>query len=806
MLTLVKSLTIEGYTVYHDDENDIAALGGRMDALLAHDAAVAEAERAAMDGGTSAPPPPPHLTGDPPAARHFYVLPDLPSIANDAQGKPIFSLIVYRRDATRLDPDKFPRDGEAGGGILTFTTELSIPADKFNRIKSRLRTMVYGDTTDPTQDVELTYVDFIDGKVTVAVAGEGTGDAGDTKEFVVSAVGTGKISGVADNRKAVMVKLTQDGAALMSQLDKVRTLPINVTYELSYEHRLLGVTMRVWCDVVSSYHLLQQSFHEVQDESSGYLDMSHDSVHTDKITSVTELFVRNKTAGVEVIPQSSLIDNDTLLSLEKAGQDMLSKELEKIQDAKPPGPEMDRSWLDKYYSDVSSQLNVTIDRWMVLTRLYTPSANVANVFLPPNKIEDMLSFVDLRTGFFALLKVPIRVNANFDKLPLSMVVVTVSYSSRRPDGVTETRTDSFNFTDGSTVQSFLAFANTLDAVQYDYSVKVHYKDSQDQFGYERTGVSDTFLAIDVGTMGMIAVDVGMGLVDFDKFPTATVSVRYQSRALGTTVGQTFTLTKDKPTVLWTDIIKEESSGIYEYKVDWLRKADGAILPGQWTSASSLRLRIDAPTVDHLTVSAVCAGNFKDSGSDLLSHVVVSLRYSDPDNTYTQDGQLDFTDDKQLLTWTVDLRNASLRDYQYRFMKVYKDGVVKNVPPDGADGTHNWLPGPPGFITVGESYFMEVAVYPYLLQFGDQEKMVQVDLSYTNPQTHTKTTNTFVFNKDNSKLQTWRVQGDDTWPRSYSVDVTYFSAAGGQTHAPTQVREGDALIVPPLAAALAPGHP
>jgi hypothetical protein len=32
----------------------------------------------------------------------------------------------------------------------------------------------------------------------------------------------------------------------MSQLQQIRTLPINVQYELSFEHRLLGVSMRVW--------------------------------------------------------------------------------------------------------------------------------------------------------------------------------------------------------------------------------------------------------------------------------------------------------------------------------------------------------------------------------------------------------------------------------------------------------------------------------------------------------------------------------------------------------------------------------
>ena len=66
---------------------------------------------------------------------------------------------------------------------------------------------------------------------------------------------------------------------------------------------------------------------------------------------------------------------------------------------------------------------------------------------------------------------------------------------------------------------------------------------------------------------------------------------------------------------------------------------------------------------------------------------MSLRYSDPDNDYTEDGKVVFTDDKQQQSWTVDLRNREVRDYEYKYSIIYKDGVVKSFPED--DG---WLVG------------------------------------------------------------------------------------------------------------------
>ena len=537
MLTMTNPLSIEGYTVYQDDANEVEALltsGGR---------------------GTVAP-----------QARRFYVLPEKPTIAKDPNGQPIFSLIVYRRDEERIDPTRVAAE-DAGGGILTFTVELGVPEDKFNKIKNRLRAQVFGtDADDPTQTIELTLVPFLEGKVAVAVAGETGADTGTDREFVKGAVGTGKVSGVGGNSKAVMVKLTQAGASLMSQLEQIRTLPINVQYELSFEHRLLGVTMRVWCDLQSSYTLIQEVLHTSEEYDDGYLGMSENHVSINKITSVTETLVRSKTAGVAVVPQTSLVDSETLMSLEKFGFDMLNKEMEKALQASPPPAEIDRTYLENFSSTFGTTFNFSLDRRMVLVRTFNPSANVSNVF-QQGTFSEMVSFVDLRTAFFSFLKIPIRVNADFEKLPLDSVTVTVKYQRQRVGGGgREERVDSFNFTSGAAIQTFLAYANSLVDVAYDWEAVAHYKGSQQTFTLGRRNVKDDFLVVDVGHLGMIAVDLGLGLVDLVKFPSAKVTLRYRSQALNRTLEQEFKLSKDQETARWTEIIHEEPTRGYEYKV------------------------------------------------------------------------------------------------------------------------------------------------------------------------------------------------------------------------------------------------
>jgi hypothetical protein len=762
MLTMVNPLMIEGHIVYQDDGNEV-------DALLSN------AGRPAIA----------------PQVRRFYALPEKPLISKDENGKPIFSLIVYRHDEQRLDPAAVPKE-DVGGGILTFTVELSIPDLVFRRIKSRLRTMVFGtDADDPSQDVDVTYVPFLEGKVSVAVAGETGTDTGEEREFVKNAVGTGKVGGIGQNRKAVMVKLTQAGASLMSQISRLNTLPINVQYELPFEHRLLGVAMRVWCDMQSSYSLIQETLHTSDEYDDGYLGMSENHVAIDKVTSVTEILTRSKTAGVTVVPQTSAVDNDTLMSLEKFGFDLLNKEMDKALQASPPPETLDRTYLEKFVATYSSNFNFSLDRRMVLTRTVYPSANISNVFSEAD-FDELVTFVDLRTAFFTFLKIPIRVNADFTQLPLDSVTVTVTYQRQRFDGSgREERVDSFNFKDGSSIQTFLAYANSLADVTYDWEAKVHYKNSQDTYTFKRARVKDDFLVVDVGMLGMIAVDLGLGLADMEKFPQSKVSFRYHSQAMGRTLEQDFVLNKEQQTARWTDVIQEEPTAGYEYKVDWLKK-DGDILEGTWTKSTASKLRLDAPVPDQLEVSLVCTGNFKD-GDDQIAQVAVRLRYEDPENEYTQEGQVVFTQENQNLPWKIDLRNAQKRDYRYNYTIVYKDGVVRNVPETGG-----WLPGEPGFITVGEKYSLEVDLYPTLLTYPDHAKLVQIDLSYSDPSNNVNDTGSFVFTKETSTPRAWRVRGKAGGPKRFSYVVKYFASNGAvESLAPT-TSEADAVVIPPPA--------
>ncbi len=722
MLTLTQPLTIRGYTIFRDDVSQF----------------------------------------------QFYVLPEKPRVVTENRNGaivPVFSLIVYRQDEDRVrnpDPSK-----DVGGGIMTFTAELSVPDEEMRRLEREVRAKVFPelDPDEPGTQVTLSYVPFLEGKVRIALAGE-TAETGPDNEFVRSEVGTGKVSGIGKNRKAVMVKLSQAGAALFSQLDRLPTLPINIEYDLSYEHRLKGVTMRVWSNATSSYTLTKTFLTVEYTDYDGY-DEERDRRTIDRLT---ENLVRNHAMGVEVTPHSSEVDEESLMALEKFGFDMLNREIERLVQAGPPAQELRDSTFDlsSYVSTASNTLNFTLDRTMVLTRPHLASANLDNVF--QGRPADFITFVDLRTGFFSWLEVPIRVNANFERLPIHSVNATVFYERRRiGTGEREEVSDTFNFTDPSGIQTFRAFANRLEDLSYRWQAEVHFKDGSPTLTTELSEPrKDTFLVVDAASVGILDVDVGLGTVDLEKFPRAVVTLRVESRKLRQTLEKSFVLKEGTESVWWVEVTHDRENE-YEYQTQWMR-ADGTSITDPWRRSSSSRLRLAAPTPDRMSVTVVPSGDFKKD----VEQVLCGLRYRDEANNYFVENSFTFRDSKEVQTWAVDLVDPALRSYEYRYEVIYKNGLIESHPEDRSA----WLPGEPGFITVGVKYLFEVELNPILLSaYPEWATLVKVELSYEDTANDIALQDSFVFSKDANTAQVWRVKGAQGGPREYTVRTVYYDSQG-----------------------------
>lgn len=728
--------------------------------------------------------------GDDASPTTFWILPDKspPALVRDPNGKVQFSLIVYRRDETRINPDK-PED-DVGGGILTFSAELPLPQQDFDQVRGALRGRVPPDVQDPT--VTLNLIPFTKGNVRVAIAGERGGDTGVVTdgEFVRTVLGEGPMSGLGGTRKAFSAKLRQDGAALLEKAVALDTLPLFLEYELHFEHRLEAVKLTVWCQLDSAVTLEKElETHQESYQEDGYFDddtMWRDVSHA---ATVVQTCTRSKQMGVEVLPATSEVDEDTLATLEKYGMDLLTAEVGKCIEATPlPAERQFDGFLKEFSNTCNNTLNFTLSRKMVLDRLFTSAGALPG--FDPAELKRVVAFVDLRTAFFALLRIPVRVNVDFERMPVDSVTVNVTYR-RRALGTTgvEVRTESFAFTAGGEVHTFDAYANTLGEVSWDWSAEVFYKNAQETATLSRSGVKGRQLTVNVGDLGVLCVDLAMGLVDPKDYPQAHVMLRYDSEALGRRVESSFKLTDDQPTATWVAIIQESPEKGYEYRVDW-RTKDGQILEGAWVRSTASKLLLDGPRRDKLGVSLSATGDFK-----LLSAVAVALHYEDPAHNYTRDGNFTFTAEGQAQVWDVDLQDPSRREYTYRYTLAYKTGLVRDLPEDGS-----WLPGRPGFLVVGERYDLEVEILPFLLTFHERCKLVQVNIRCPQATTEAARAESFIFQAPTDAPVKWRVDLQEGAAAEYEAEVVYVSADGSETHLALGTLHDKKLVLKPLPAA------
>src|SRR3954451_4733154 len=169
-------------------------------------------------------------------ALNVYAMPQSPRIALDADGKPLFSLVQYRRPLDRVP--EADRATKLGGGLLTFSVELARTAEQEAAIRAALAAdpalhqllatpatdrvdysewwanEIKGDVTKLAAALKISAIPIEDGNVAVAIDGENTAGG----EFFPTLVGAGKASMTGDERAAFVAKLTLDGAALMWDL------------------------------------------------------------------------------------------------------------------------------------------------------------------------------------------------------------------------------------------------------------------------------------------------------------------------------------------------------------------------------------------------------------------------------------------------------------------------------------------------------------------------------------------------------------------------------------------------------------
>lgn len=759
---------------------------------------------------------------------NFYAMPQSPRVAMDENGKPIFSLVQYRRDVAQLSEEE--RRTKLGGGLLTLSVELTLTEDEEKEIRRTLAAdpvlhrklqissyrqwwvdEIRKDQAQLAKALKLGAVPIADGTVGVAVLGE-TGEA--AGEFVATLVGAGKVSMTGRQRAAIMAKLTLDGSVLLMEMVERKLAAVRIGYDLTFNHRLDAVRMSVWCHAEKAYRSIQEQFASLKDNASwsekhsgnsSYYTFSHDESSSAR-NIVNKVASASEASGVDIIPEAGadVLPPEQIAELQKIGYEMIKDFLAatfltwqpgagdvaneepelQTQLATQNGKEYGHHGIEYYHlkdwsESMSADMTFNLRQKAVVKGFLGPQDNLANL-LGNQRAEDFITKIDLDADWFKYIDVQVMCTADFESDPIDLVTATLKYNARGPQGdVNEAK--SFSFKKDAVTGRFATFLAGPGLRSYDYEYEVHYKGSAAT--WKGTGRHDgDVLVLDTDRLGVLRVNVQIGLVDWEQIRQVHVKLSYGA---GSDRKETeLTLDEKKQTQEWVEAIGKPVDAPYTCEVSWVDK-NNQRLPDPPVTSRSPQLVLNQPLGEAMEIVVSPAGTF----GELLAQVVVALRYTDRAHDYTVDDVFTFAKSEPKV-WKVPLRDKNLRNYEYRVTVFYTDGVTRE---------DEWRPTDKAILAVGDPFGYRVQISPYLLKNPPgQWAFAVVRLRFTDPEEGIRAEKDLEIT-DFSQPLFWRFRTGAPDRHTYRYEVSLFKADGTEVKIPEKEETKEVLVlVPPPA--------
>jgi hypothetical protein len=764
----------------------------------------------------------------------WYTMPQFPRVALDDAGKPLFSLLWYRRDLSAVS--EADRLTKLGGGVLAMTVELAYTPDQEKQIRQQLAAdpalharleqsdgtrrwwveEAQRDESKLAAKLALSSVPVSDGKVTIAILAEQGGTAGN--DFVSQLVGVGRASMLGNERTAFQAKLTQDGAVLLWKALEKDLPTIYVGYDFTFSHRLNAVRMVVQADASKAYHVVQEQWDRINDDASwsewhsggsSTYTFSHDK-STDARDRLFATVTDAQVSHVDIIPEAPLPPEEET-ELLKMGNELLSNFLSAtfldfdptkgFEAAKDPDLTTKLAELDgkeyghygiQYYHlkqfDQSMQASLYHEykaqhvlEWHVL-----PNDNLGNI-AQGHDLGELRTQIELNDDYYRYMDVEVLCTTDFDHDPVDLVTATLRYQGTAPTGPIDT-VKTFSFAKGKGPALFSTYLAARDQRQYEYELTIHYKGSTAT--YTTTGKTDaTELVLDTDTLGVLHVDGQTGIVDWTRVKAAQVRMTWGSGADAREAR--FTLDAQHQNFTWVEALGRAVDGPYTCEVTWV-DMDDQRLSQDPIQARSRQLVINYPFEQSLEVLVVPAGSF--GGEGLLSRVNVALRYEDANNGYRIDDTISLTKDGDAQTWRVPLRDKGLRTYKYQVTVIYNDGVVREDEWRSTDKT---------ILTVGDPFGFRVRILPRLLNLGATKYLFgTVSLRFDDAQEGIHAEKTLEIADFNTPL-TWRFRLASPDRHTYRYSMRLFTADGTPVDVPEAQTDTEVLVLQPPAPSPAP---
>ena len=514
----------------------------------------------------------------------FYLLPSQPRIRiDDTTGKPVFTFLKYRNPIARAD-------GSKGGGFIIFDSEFAVPPAQVTAAKAALTEQLHArfPHSNPAPQARLGNLNFLRGTASIHCLDDSGG--------LVQKIETPAAPSLyGDMICPFTVELSPEGATLAEQALQGQGGILQIAYDVFLPVRLPPVTAHAWF-----WSEKIQTFYQRVDIDPGwsFLWWGRDSSRSEK---VSEFFRQSESGGVDINP-GSVTDDKIIAAVRDWAYGQLDDALKRMivgdinpvsEDARkvPDGVQhLTREFIQSRVTDFDRYFREGHNmEWNPQPRGTLPNiTSMTDKDGKPFKWTDFARTVDLDDPFFKAINLNVMANADFANLPIFSVDVHCEYPAsdkRNNDGTPKKAggahtAQDFRLQKSDDVGKFASFTDDND-LRYSYAYTVNFKGDAQPYKSKEVISTSTVLTVDVDSSGCLAIDLGIGNVNFDTlFSSVIVDIRYEDPANHVErVEQQFTFDKDHRTGKFAGIIHAPRTAACMYDVTYQFK-DGTAVHAQ----------------------------------------------------------------------------------------------------------------------------------------------------------------------------------------------------------------------------------
>jgi hypothetical protein len=776
----------------------------------------------------------------------FYILPDSPRFRLDENGKPVFKFLKYRTPIERGENVK-------KGGFCNFDVEFVVTPEKEQAVITALKDQLKAQRGKDAI-VKIGKLSYTDGTAKLLITDQ-------NNKLVEKIQNPGKPSLYGKNITSFSLELSQDGAPVFEKSLQGGGGFVQVAYTLKTWARLQGATVKFTVDSHTKHTFLDEV---TRTEGEGiWREGKYDEKLKDIINRNEKNFIEIKFGNIPEEAKKALRDwaQDELANLVVRKIEVAKAVPDSERGNRATGGTQKKSTTDilqqEDFEIVQTYNENTAISWEIL-----PNGTLPNITtLPGWKDEDSKQYfhtIDADDPFFRTLQVTSRVNADFTNMPIYNVTVEVNYD-KPASFVIKTADETKTYTrflkaDGTREYTYFYTVNYKGSAKTLKSDPIKSQSSDLTISVDDLGLllvdvkADATLDFNKVDSVMVSYryeDAGQKIQRIERSfvldnTTKTYSIRevlgvprtkpyqYQveyrmkggqrflkswqsSESPQLFIGSPFSETKSYKMMgrgystiqeMYVDLKYEETGNNYRQTRSVALKQD--VTPDAWEvpvidpkggklTYSGTMVKKDGtteeiPTTEHSVDKTVIVVGKPDIQAEKLSVTVypdlikwddklklvqVNLKYEDTANNISAEKTINFKSNvTQSVKWEVDLKDKTKKTFQWK-------ATFHSDPPQSTEwqSTTDTDIYPKNLAWAApeiQAEKLSVTVYPELIKWDDKLKLVQVNLKYEDPANKVSEQKTINFKKEATQSVKWEVDLKDKTKKTFQWKATFHS--------------------------------